>query len=609
MLANPITAILVGITVAVGALYIAWKDNWFNMQAYVTGAINAIIAAVTQLKELLSGFGSGITELFKGIFSMDASQINSAIETFKKSFQSYGNQITAAFQKGFEERTQKTKEQGKEEIAIAQETAAGVYKAYSGKQAEAEKKRSEENKKIQEENKKWSEELLKIDKENEIEKYRVQKEIQEMEAEDRKKKQADMTSNVNMGLGAANSVLQGKEGATSLIAMGAGKIADSFLPGIGAAVGPLVTELAKGPENAKLMIRQFIDAVPDIIVNIVEALAASADVIIEKLVDAFLIEGGLERIVSAQLRAYPKVSYAMANGMMEALGNMIEAVSKRFGISAGANISESLSAKVLMEKITEGFNKIFDKFQIVSSGFFEQAGQGIANFFTSIGDFFTNQIPEMIKSGMAVALDSMKLILQGNIEEAFRNVFDWFNSFMPDSVASAFKKVFNFFMNLYQPIFNAFSCVFNFFGNLSNTVYNAFANVGEQILAPIREFFDNFKVGGGGGSAVDKIGSFFGKATGGFIKPLYASTGLMVPRGSDIVPTMLSKGEHVTNSRSANANRSLLNQINSAGGPIGNQTLELKIKGDDEFGRMIEKMLIKSNALKTLSFSLDYGRG
>jgi len=120
-------------------------------------------------------------------------------------------------------------------------------------------------------------------------------------------------------------VLSGKQGAISAVSA----IGDALLPGIGGAISQLAQ---LGPEGAKAMIKEFATSLPEIVVTVVEALAASADVIVESLIDSLLIRGGLERIVVALIQAIPRVAYKLVESTIRGLNNGIVALSERFGL-------------------------------------------------------------------------------------------------------------------------------------------------------------------------------------------------------------------------------------------------------------------------------------
>jgi len=150
-------------------------------------------------------------------------------------------------------------------------------------------------------------------------------------------KSANIGEVIAKGFGFA---LQGKSGATKAVA----GLADAFLPGVGGIVEQLA---ALGPEGAKAMIKEFAESLPDIIVTVVEALAASADVIVESLIDSLLVKGGLERIVVALIQAIPRVAYKLVESTIRGLNNGIVAISERFGL----NITRNMEVPEWVEKL------------------------------------------------------------------------------------------------------------------------------------------------------------------------------------------------------------------------------------------------------------------
>lgn len=112
--------------------------------------------------------------------------------------------------------------------------------------------------------------------------------------------------------GVANSVLGGKEGARSLISSGAASAADAFFPGSGQVIGPLISALSQGPEQTKAMVKEFTQAIPDLI----EAIIASIPVVIEEFANQtpVIIERLVEKapdIIKALVHEAPRVATAL----------------------------------------------------------------------------------------------------------------------------------------------------------------------------------------------------------------------------------------------------------------------------------------------------------
>lgn len=108
------------------------------------------------------------------------------------------------------------------------------------------------------------------------------------------------------GLGIGSIATKGAAGASSLVsAIGSG-FAESFLPGLGEAVGPILQAMAQGPEAVKGMIDSFIDALPEVLANIVKSIPVILDTLAQKLPDL------IDRIATALSDAMPDVAANLA---------------------------------------------------------------------------------------------------------------------------------------------------------------------------------------------------------------------------------------------------------------------------------------------------------
>jgi hypothetical protein len=83
--------------------------------------------------------------------------------------------------------------------------------------------------------------------------------------------------------GGAGLLGQGAAGAGKLLSGLAASAANTIIPGIGAAVGPIIDILSQGPDKVKAMVDQFIDALPDLVANIVESIPVLITEISDKL--------------------------------------------------------------------------------------------------------------------------------------------------------------------------------------------------------------------------------------------------------------------------------------------------------------------------------------
>ena len=158
-----------------------------------------------------------------------------------------------------------------------------------------------------------------------------------------------------------------------------------------------------------------------------------------------------------------------------------------------------------------------------------------------------------------------------------------------------------------------------FYEALVNAIGNGFANGTHQGLMNLSDIIGDalekawndvkgmfeIKIGGGGGDDKEwyefsKGGSVPGYAAGGTVAPIYAAGGMMIPRGTDTVPAMLTPGEFVVNASAARRNRGALESMNAGGGG-GGTTVVMNVYGGllgDEFEARKFAMAVDAELLK-----------
>jgi phage-related protein len=146
----------------------------------------------------------------------------------------------------------------------------------------------------------------------------------------------DTEGQIALGLGGLNKALEGAKGATELIASGAGAIANTFLPGIGAAVQQLVSVLAQGPAAVQALISAFIQQIPVIIQNVILAIPA----VIQAFVD------NLPTFIQALVSAIPTI----ITGLIEAVPRLITSIIDNIPIII-QNLADQLP--VVIERLVE----------------------------------------------------------------------------------------------------------------------------------------------------------------------------------------------------------------------------------------------------------------
>lgn len=123
-------------------------------------------------------------------------------------------------------------------------------------------------------------------------------------------------------IGLANALLKGKAGAVSVFSGIASTLGTAFLGPAGAALGPIVETLAKGPEAVRALIKEFISSIPEIFTNIILAIPAAIEEIIISIAD------NADRIIDALILALPKFINAVILAIPEIIKAFIRDVPK-----------------------------------------------------------------------------------------------------------------------------------------------------------------------------------------------------------------------------------------------------------------------------------------
>lgn len=255
----------------------------------------------------------------------------------------------------------------------------------------------------------------------------------------------------------AGNVLNGKEGAREVISQfGAQGIGAAFglPPELAGKLAPLISQLTQGPEQNEAMVREFVDAMPDLIVALAESIPAVA----EALVDSLLLDGGLERIARAIVLGIP-------DALVKRLGQQIgvEAgsafnssnIAQTFGGAAGKSFVASakfgtqlkVASGVLRSEIVRGFaeggRQAFAFLKALPGAFvtgvnaaldgIQQAGfqlgqyfsggafaRDVANGFVVVRDFYLVTYPEMIKRGVMVVWEFYSQTFPALLSQGFR---------------------------------------------------------------------------------------------------------------------------------------------------------------------------------------------
>lgn len=139
------------------------------------------------------------------------------------------------------------------------------------------------------------------------------------------------------------------------------------------AIAPIIDEILR---NIPMILTAIFEAVPQIVKSfadaiapiveafarhadkivlvLVEGLIAAAGEIVAALIDSLLVEGGLERIVVALIKAMPRIAVALVQGLARGLVKAGESIGQSIGrgLSIGAsNIGKSIGANIKLPKV------------------------------------------------------------------------------------------------------------------------------------------------------------------------------------------------------------------------------------------------------------------
>ena len=298
-----------------------------------------------------------------------------------------------------------------------------------------------------------------------------------------------------IGLGITSAMLEGAKGAQKFLAASVGAIVGKAA---GDAFGPIAGQIADqlitlGPDGAKAMVREFVDALPDLITKLADAIPA----VVEALVDSLITKGGIVKIAVALLRAMAGESLVKAIGKQ--IGVSFTEVANDELIKTARNMAIILSVPF--------FGAIYVFRNEIKQAFVDAANQ--------IGPVF------------AVAGGQLAM----GFKDGISDIFSVFSSLIASTAAVG--------PLLSNPLSGALDRIPNLGDGISNKIKDAANFFKERVDLPfdsIKDFLSNFKIDlpNIGGSDDGFLGT--GLATGGLVPPGY---------NNDTFPARLTSGELV----------------------------------------------------------------
>lgn len=283
-------------------------------------------------------------------------------------------------------------------------------------------------------------------------------------------------------VGALGKILEGKSGAKSVVAEGVGALADSFIPGIGGAVGGLVNKLAEGPDAVKTFIKGFVDGVP----SIIDAIAQSIPVVVETLVDTLITKGGIV-----------KIAVSLGKGILTAVAGIFKSLGSAFSKIDFGSIFGKVGGL-----IGKSFKETLPDFK----GLFASSVSSITE---PIKKLFSGDIAGALKDAIFKPFEVISNLLPARIREPFNEFIDKFKegfSNLGTAIVTQFKDGLPDFKGLFTDAFNGivepFKKLFSgdIAGFLKDGITKPFEVVSNLLPKKIREPFDNF---------LEKITGFF----------------------------------------------------------------------------------------------------
>ncbi len=393
----------------------------------------------------------------------------------------------------------------------------------------------------------------------------------------------------------------------------------------------LPTKLIDGLVNIDKALQNFIDNFPEAFSRLMERLPELIANILEKLgalgptISKALIRSA-PRFIVALVKEAPRLAIAMAKGFVEAVVDML----KEFGSGMWKMSLPEIDASAIEKGVSEGIKRLTDEAsktfavldfdaaktrgesagQAIDRGlvklnnwfirFLEDFAQLVKSLWEIVGAILSAFSVERIKQAFVVVFSALKNILMIPVE-AFRGIANWFSTKLAADISAFFSGTEAFFRNLFANVGDTIAARFRDAIAEIGRIFEPIVQVFRDIFGGLQKLADNIASlnpfggggGGGGGGVLGKVTKALGFAHGGLI---YAQNGLMIPRGTDSVPAMLTPGEFIMSRAAVNRfgqpfmdqiNRGLTPTAATGGSTVVNVSVNIENTGqlDDNFIR------------------------
>lgn len=246
------------------------------------------------------------------------------------------------------------------------------------------------------------------------------------------------------------------------------------LPALIDGVIQLVVGLAQGLPQ---IIQLLVDKLPEIIINVVQALMNNLPTLIQGCVQLVVgIVTAIPQIILSLIDALPTVIESIVTGLFQSLPALIMGIVQ------------------LIAEIGKAIWQILSGFFIALGKFFSGLWESIKTIFQPVIDFFGNLFSgawEGIKAVWSAVVDFFKGIWNG-ISTAFASVGDFFKNMFSgawNGIKNIWNAVGGFFSNIWGGIKNTFAGVGNFFKDIFQGAYNGITGIFSKIGGFFKDVF------------------------------------------------------------------------------------------------------------------------
>ena len=343
------------------------------------------------------------------------------------------------------------------------------------------------------------------------------------------------------------AMVSGLDGATKLIATTIGTFADTLLPGVGGAISKIITIFALGPGFVKDLVVGFINGIPDIIDNIIAALPAIFEAIINVL--------GNPNFWIKMSAVFVKAALLYSAGVQLAAAYWSTAVEL-----SGSVWSTVISvAGALWQAAVALAGVIWSAVVAVAGALWEAAVVAAGVAFAAIMAALSVLWQAAMLVGAVILVEKIAELLTPVIQDLGYKITEAVNS-LQTGIINALMPVYDLIKSLGTAISEGATALFNGIKQAADqflgTILDSAGQFLTQILNGLRDGIDNifkslgniFGGGGGGGNLIQNAADVLIGGVSGILNGAFGhASGGTVPSGypNDNFPANLTSGEMI----------------------------------------------------------------